>query len=105
MDAPASLAGEDIRDAKMKLVSAMPPVRPEDVIIGQFTDSLDGSKKGYTSEPGVKEDSRTETWTEFVCYIDNDRWRGVPILFRAGKAIEEWDVSFEANMALVPPLF
>ena len=41
----------------------------------------------------VEEGSTTETFVALRAEIANDRWRGVPILLRTGKAMAEADAS------------
>jgi glucose-6-phosphate 1-dehydrogenase len=79
MDAPASSAGEDFRDAKAKIFKAMRPVDPSELVRGQFD--------GYRSEPGVAPDSDTETYAALRLWIDSWRWAGVPFYLRAGKQL------------------
>ncbi|MCP4155924.1 MAG: hypothetical protein GY757_49825, partial [bacterium] len=39
-------------------------------------------------EKGVKPESKTETYAELRLEIDNERWKGVPIYIRTGKALK-----------------
>jgi glucose-6-phosphate 1-dehydrogenase len=59
------------------------------VIRGQYTESTIGGKPipGYRQEPGVKTDSKTETYVAIKTYIDNWRWAGVPFYIRTGKRL------------------
>jgi glucose-6-phosphate 1-dehydrogenase len=77
MEPPVRTDSESIRDEKVKVLKAIPPLRAEEVIRGQF--------KGYRSEPGVAADSQVETFAAFRLEVDSWRWRGVPFYFRAGK--------------------
>jgi glucose-6-phosphate 1-dehydrogenase len=79
MEPPAGYGHEDIRDEKAKVLRAMPPLRPNDVIRGQFA--------GYTDEPGVAEDSAVETFVALRAHVDTWRWAGVPFFIRAGKRL------------------
>ncbi len=79
MEPPVRTDSESIRDEKVKVLKAIPPVKAEDVVRGQF--------KGYKSEPGVKPGSTTETFGVFKLEIDSWRWRGVPFYLRAGKCM------------------
>ena len=42
---------------------------------------------GYREEPGVKPDSRTETYVALKLSVDNWRWNGVPFYLRTGKRL------------------
>ena len=79
MEPPAGYGHEDIRDEKSKVLRAIPPLRPNDVIRGQFS--------GYTGEPGVAEDSAVETFAALRAHVDTWRWAGVPFFIRAGKRL------------------
>ncbi|MFV5994235.1 glucose-6-phosphate dehydrogenase [Streptomyces sp. NPDC056231] len=79
MEPPAGYGHEDIRDEKAKVLRAIPPLRPDDVIRGQFA--------GYTDEPGVAEDSAVETFVALRAHVDTWRWAGVPFFIRAGKRL------------------
>jgi glucose-6-phosphate 1-dehydrogenase len=81
MEAPTSLEPKPISEEKNKVFRSMLPVRPADVVRGQYT--------GYRSEEGVSGDSDTETFIALKCYIDNWRWAGVPFYLRTGKRLAE----------------
>jgi len=77
MEPPVHTDSESIRDEKVKVLKAIPPLDVKDVVRGQF--------KGYRSEPGVAPDSKVETFAALKLEVDSWRWRGVPFYFRAGK--------------------
>ncbi|HEY4006276.1 MAG TPA: glucose-6-phosphate dehydrogenase (NADP(+)) [Pseudonocardia sp.] len=81
MEPPASLASEDLANAREKVIGAFRPLRREDVVLGQF--------EGYRDIDGVPHDSRTETFVAVRLWVDNDRWRGVPFLLRTGKQLAQ----------------
>ena len=81
MEAPTSLEPNPISEEKNKVFRSMLPVKPSDVVRGQYT--------GYRSEPGVSKDSETETFIALRCYIDNWRWAGVPFYLRTGKRMAQ----------------
>jgi len=89
MERPISFSAEDIRDEKVRVLRAMAPIEPKNVIIGQYTKSVDGSKPGYKEDESVPQDSRCATFAAMACYIRNERWDGVPFLLKAGKALNE----------------
>ncbi|MBN2348815.1 MAG: glucose-6-phosphate dehydrogenase [Bacteroidales bacterium] len=59
------------------------------VIRGQYVASnVRGEHlKAYRDEPGVNQNSRTETYLALKLYIDNWRWGGVPFYIRTGKRL------------------
>ena len=72
-------AHESVRDEKARLFKAITPLKPEDVVRGQYN--------GYRSVPGVSSTSEVETFVAVRLSIDNWRWAGVPIYIRAGKKL------------------
>jgi glucose-6-phosphate 1-dehydrogenase len=89
MERPISFSAEDIRDEKVRVLRAMPAIAPKDVIIGQYSKSLDGTKPGYKDDKTVPQDSRCPTFASMVAFVKNERWDGVPFIFKAGKALNE----------------
>jgi glucose-6-phosphate 1-dehydrogenase len=79
MDAPSGGHPETLRDQKARLLEAIQPIDPKDVVRGQFV--------GYHDEPGVAADSGVETFAAVRLKIDNPRWAGVPFYIRAGKRL------------------
>jgi glucose-6-phosphate 1-dehydrogenase len=79
MEAPSASNPDGERDQKSLLLKAMRPLKPEDVVRGQY--------KGYKKEEGVAPRSQTETFAALRLSIDNWRWADVPIFIRAGKSL------------------
>jgi glucose-6-phosphate 1-dehydrogenase len=77
MEPPVRTDSESIRDEKVKVLKAIPPLKAGDIVRGQF--------RGYHNEPGVAPDSKMETFAAMKLEIDSWRWRGVPFYIRAGK--------------------
>ena len=93
MEPPVNSAGESLRDEKVKLLKAVRPVAPAQLVRGQF--------KGYRQEPGVAADSQVETYAALALQIDSWRWSGVPIFIRAGKCLPV--TATEVVVDLQPP--
>lgn len=49
MEQPLSLAAEDVRDAKVRVLRAIPPLMLNDLIVGQYTASPDGKNPVHIS--------------------------------------------------------
>ena len=79
MEEPAGNDHESMRDERAKILKAIRPLNPPDVVRGQF--------RGYRLEEGVASDSQVETFAALRFHIDNDRWAGVPFYVRAGKCL------------------
>ncbi len=91
MEPPNSLAPDDVRDAKVKVLTALRPIPSHcfrnDCIRGQYTAGSIGGElvPGYRDEENVAPDSNIETFAALKTYIDNWRWSGVPFYIRTGK--------------------
>ncbi len=81
MEPPTSLDSEAIGIEKNKVFRSMQPLRPDEVVRGQY--------QGYRDEDGVSPDSETETFVALRAEIDNWRWAGVPFFLRTGKQLAE----------------
>ena len=79
MGPATSTDGESIRDEKVAVLKAIPPLSEKDVVRGQF--------RGYRQEKDVAADSQVETYAAVRLAIQNDHWRGVPFFLRAGKCL------------------
>ena len=66
-------------DNKARVIAALRPLSPADVVKGQYA--------GYHDVAGVAADSATETYVAVRTAVDSWRWSGVPITIRAGKAL------------------
>lgn len=88
MERPTSFDPEAIRDEKVKVLKAMEDFDVNDILIGQYGKSEDGSKPGYLDDDTVKNDSKCVTYAALGMKISNERWDGVPIVLRAGKALD-----------------
>ncbi len=81
MEPPTSLDSSSISEEKNKVFRSMLPLRPSDVVRGQY--------QGYRDEDGVSHDSETETFVALRAQIDNWRWAGVPFYLRTGKQMAQ----------------
>jgi glucose-6-phosphate 1-dehydrogenase len=77
MEPPVRTDSETIRDEKVKVLKAIPPLEANDLVRGQF--------RGYQQEKGVAPDSKVETFAALRLEVDSWRWQGVPFYVRAGK--------------------
>jgi glucose-6-phosphate 1-dehydrogenase len=77
MEPPARLDSESIRDEKVKVLKAIPPIAQRDLVRGQF--------RGYRIVNGVAKNSQVETFAAMKLEINSWRWKGVPFFIRAGK--------------------
>ncbi|KAJ3828594.1 glucose-6-phosphate 1-dehydrogenase [Lentinula raphanica] len=87
MERPVSFAAEDIRDEKVKLLRAIPPIERDDVLLGQYVSA--NGKPGYLDDDTVPRNSVCPTFAAATLWIHNPRWEGVPFILKAGKALNE----------------
>jgi glucose-6-phosphate 1-dehydrogenase len=75
-------ASRAIRNAKVAVLNAIPPVQIEDVVLGQY--------EGYADDPTIEnKDTNTPTYATIKLSINTPRWYGVPFILKAGKATNE----------------
>ena len=79
MEPPIRMDSESIRDEKVKVLKAIPPIDENHLVRGQF--------RGYRTEKGVAPDSQVETFAALRLEIHSWRWQGVPFFIRAGKCL------------------
>jgi glucose-6-phosphate 1-dehydrogenase len=95
MEPPASMEAESLRDEKVKVLKSVRPIPKESVNSHAFraqysSGNVNGEKvNGYLQEENVPQDSVTETYAALKLYIDNWRWKDVPIYLRTGKRMEK----------------
>ena len=94
MEPPNSFESSALRDEVNKVLDAIEPLSPEDVlrhaVRGQYGEgNMAGGErvKAYRSSPGVDPQSRTETFAALKLTVDNWRWAGVPFYLRTGKRL------------------
>jgi glucose-6-phosphate 1-dehydrogenase len=91
MEPPISFQADAVRDEQAKILHAITPFDPEDVlhkaVRGQYAaGEIKGEKvASYRDEPGVAPRSSTETYAALKLCIDNWRWADVPFYIRTGK--------------------
>ncbi len=81
-----------MRDEQAKVLHAIQPLQPEDVLTLQpcaastAKATIEGKRvPAYREEPSVAPDSNTETFVALKLHIDNWRWADVPFYVRTGK--------------------
>jgi glucose-6-phosphate 1-dehydrogenase len=93
MEPPSSFEAEAVRDEKAKVLRAIQPFSPEEVLVrtvrGQYGPGImDGQPvPAYREERHVDPRSNTETYVALKLCIDNWRWADVPFYLRTGKRL------------------
>ena len=93
MEPPASRGFEAVHRQKTDVFDAMRPLRPDDVVRGQYA--------GYREEPEVAKESDVETYCAMRLHIDSWRWDSVPWYLRSGKHLAA--TACEVLVRLRPP--
>jgi glucose-6-phosphate 1-dehydrogenase len=108
METPAAFDAEAIRDEKVKLLRAIPPLAPATVagcvVRGQYTAGTIGGQPvaGYKEEKGVRSNSATETFVALKLFIENWRWADVPFYIRTGKRLPKRSTEVTIQFKRVP---
>jgi glucose-6-phosphate 1-dehydrogenase len=97
MEPPIRTDSESVRDEKVKVLKAISPLDPKNLVRGQF--------RGYREEPGVAPDSKVETFAALKLHIDSWRWRGVPFYIRAGKSLAATCTEILLRMRQPPTMY
>jgi glucose-6-phosphate 1-dehydrogenase len=93
MEAPVYRNYGSVHAEKAKVFQAMRPLRPRDLVRGQYA--------GYRKESHVARNSDVETFCAVRLFIDSWRWDGVPWYLRSGKCLPE--TAAEVLVELKPP--
>ncbi len=84
MEPPAKFEPDAVRDEKLKVIRALEPVEPENIVRGQYQATADAP--GYGEHVGNPE-SHTESFIAMKLEISNWRWAGTPFYLRTGKRL------------------
>jgi glucose-6-phosphate 1-dehydrogenase len=93
MEPPISFAADAVRDEKVKVLQAIRPMSPEEIldrtVRGQYGDGVIAGQpvRAYRREPKVSPTSATETYAALKLFVQNWRWAGVPFYLRSGKRL------------------
>jgi len=97
MEPPPGIDMELFRDERVKVLRGILPIKPEEVVLGQF--------RGYLDEPGVAKDSRVETFVAMRLNINSWRWKSVPFFIRTGKNLATTGTQIVARLRKPPMIF
>ncbi|MEA5162230.1 glucose-6-phosphate dehydrogenase [Cereibacter johrii] len=84
MEPPYHFDPNAVRDEKLKVIRALDPVPPEDIVRGQYL--AGGGQESYVDHAGNPR-SRTESYIALKVHIANWRWKGTPFYLRTGKRL------------------
>ncbi len=93
MEPPSSISGDSVRNEKVKVLEAIRPMSPEEILSntvrGQYDagEVLGESVPGYRTESQVNPSSDTETFVALKLNVENWRWAQIPFFIRSGKRL------------------
>jgi glucose-6-phosphate 1-dehydrogenase len=70
-------------DNQVKVLQSIPPIEKDEVLLGQYAAA--GDKPGYLDDDSVPKGSKCPTFASMILHVNNDRWKGVPFIMKAGK--------------------
>jgi glucose-6-phosphate 1-dehydrogenase len=85
MEPPAHFEPNAVRDEKLKVIRALDPVDPGDIVRGQYRAGKDGASYRADAENA---DSLTESFVAMKVHVSNWRWNGTPFYLRTGKRMK-----------------
>jgi glucose-6-phosphate 1-dehydrogenase len=97
MEPPPGVSLETLRDERVKVLKSVAPIKPEDMVRGQYA--------GYRQIPGVKPVSDTETFVALRLHVHSWRWDGVPFYIRSGKNLPITATEVIAKLRRPPAIF
>ncbi len=85
VELPGNLTAKNLREEKNKILQSLIPFKEdsleEQMVLGQY--------QGYREEPGVAENTSTETYAAIRVFLNHPRWLGVPFYLKTGKGLKE----------------
>ncbi len=108
MEPPSSISGDAVRNEKVKVLEAIRPMQPEEVlensVRGQYGAGLIAGAPvpAYRDEPSVNPDSNTETFAALKLFVENWRWADVPFYLRTGKRLAKHLTQIVINFKRTP---
>ena len=85
MEPPARFEPGAVRDEKLKVIRALEPVEPADIVRGQY--AAEGGAPSYR-EDAENPGSLTESFIALKLHVANWRWNGTPFYLRTGKRLK-----------------
>ncbi|MEM6619090.1 MAG: glucose-6-phosphate dehydrogenase [Pseudomonadota bacterium] len=84
MEPPSQYGADAVRDEKLKVIRALEPVGPGDIVRGQYLGREPGdSYRDHAGDPA----SRTDSFAALRVRVANWRWAGTPFYLRSGKRL------------------
>lgn len=71
------------------MLRGCPPIKLENLVIGQYGRDQEGNHVAYLDDPTVPKGSLVPTYAAAVLFVENSRWYGVPFILKCGKGLNE----------------
>ncbi|WP_095589242.1 glucose-6-phosphate dehydrogenase [Actibacterium ureilyticum] len=84
MEPPSHFDPDAVRDEKLKVIRALDPVEPAEIVRGQY--GADEDHADYLADVEDRS-SRTESFIALKVHLSNWRWKGTPFYLRTGKRL------------------
>ncbi len=87
MEPPSKFTPNAVRDEKVKVIEALDPVPPSDIVRGQYRGTAEGndSYRDHAKHP----ETTTESFVAMKVTVGNWRWSGTPFYLRTGKKLRQ----------------
>lgn len=91
MEQPKDDSDKALIESRLSLTESL-RANPKDVVYGQYARGIVHGKEvqGYREEHAVNPKSETDTFFAMKLFIDDPRFKGVPVYIRTGKQMEMW---------------
>jgi glucose-6-phosphate 1-dehydrogenase len=89
MEPPGQLDAQSLREEKRKVLRALRPMRPQDVVVDSVRGRYAAGVVDGRAVRGFDHPSEVETFVALRAHIDNWRWAGVPFRLVTGKRMAE----------------
>jgi glucose-6-phosphate 1-dehydrogenase len=85
MEAPLALTVDAIREKKLQVLKKIHKLTVKEI----KTNTTRAQYQGYRQVPGVRHNSKKETYFKIKTFLETPRWDGVPIFLESGKKMKQ----------------
>ncbi len=85
MEAPLKLTSDSIREKKLQVLQSIHKLSEKEI----KTNTQRAQYQGYLQVPGVKPNSKKETYFKIQTFLEAPKWSKVPIILESGKKMKE----------------
>lgn len=85
MEAPLHLTSDAVREKKLQILQSLHKITGKEIKIN----TQRGQYQGYLQTPGLRPNSKKETYFKIRTFLNVPKWQGVPIILESGKKTKE----------------